>query len=667
MHTTVIHFSLFFFFELLLLNFHRSQVLVIGRLFSLFYLYAHADTISRTTMGGRLSAGAIVGIVFGSFGFLLLFAGCVLLNTILNRRRRVRRAVNAASSTAAPAADATTLTIAARLQAFRSRYPEAIPCDNYDELFPDEEPVCGNVVFRSRADIDRMRDVLVRVEDAGDDRSSEDFSTIEMMSVNNSFAHRTAAAIHVGQAMRETQKPHLTLTPASMGSFDNEHNFTMSLVSVYPTPASSMLALAARSQGTLPSASFSHSAAGSYGATFGTPPAARTEDGAVAAAAMTSAHVQGRSRDGFRLLMPMRERYGFDDNLSRSQLERSTTEYDRPKMEVRQAPLFARSEGELRACHAVLGGTTAAPSFPPTVSVPHRESLAYADAASASFQARTDASAASFGNHRNCTALNVQDGLQDRRCPSVKLRPPALPLGLADQPSGSVPTTLSTHPNHSTSSAAAVTAVRSGFLGPIRQHDSLSMNHAALISLKRHKLRIHRHHRVRRVDKGGYVVLEETGSSEGESTGRRASPTADQEASPPQQQQSEVGESGDAGGGSGAQSPAPPCSTGASLGGASPSSAFPNTATRAGTAKAKEKKRYYFEKLSSLDLYGRGHYWTSATSGYPLKEADAASSHSGSDWEPEVGSDGQVLSAGMQHPPHMRALAYMSNSSRKSI
>lgn len=602
-------------------------------------------------MGGKLSAGVIVGIVFGCIIFLTCVAGCVFLKTVLDHRRRVRRAVSAAAA----GTNSGTTRVPNAVQRFRSRYPEAIPCDNYDELFPEEEPAEGNVVFQSRADIDRIRDVLVRVEDAGEDQSSEDFSTTEVVSINNSFApgwghphaHHHPPTVHAGQILRETLKPYPSLMPAKMGSFDNEHNVSMSFVSMYPTPASSMPAFAGlRSRGGLQSSSFGASPTGSYSASFGAPPVAKADHAGAAAGACVS-HFQDRNRGGMRLLVPGVERGHFGNAHEKTTGERSRVENSTSKTPM-MTPLStdcgnSQCEGRedfkttpqsynLTKLFALRDAVATEPTAAESVLIP----------AVASYQTRWDANAASFSSHLS-PSYTGQDVLPERHRHSEKLRPAAPPLDLGSHPitSSSVPTaaTLPVKMGGALSAAAA----HCSLLATTR-HDHANTHHAVAVPPKKRKLRIHRQHRVRKVDRGGYVVLEETGSSDGDDGGdnaidagpSRESGTAVEN----QQQELRDGVSGSAGNSSSPSPPPPP---------------HPSNSNAAAKVKESKKKRYYFEKLSSLDVYGRGQYLPGVASGYPPAECGDSSS----DAEPVVGLDGQVLTATV---PHHTTSAYMPNT-----
>ncbi|KPA74411.1 hypothetical protein ABB37_09112 [Leptomonas pyrrhocoris] len=546
-------------------------------------------------MGDELSAGTIVGIGFGCIGLVLLVAGGVFLKTVLDHRRRVRRAVNAAAATAA--------------QASRSRYPDAIPCDNYGDLFPNDEPVSGNVIFRSRAEMDRVREVLVRVEDAGDDRSSVDFSTTEMVSMNGSFVngHPSGQGRPVPHGKTKVGP---VLVPSKMGSFDNEHNVSMSFVSAYPTPAPSMPAYGTHlRRGTSASSSFSPGMSGSHMMSVDVPPLA-ARDGAPPATTATSAHFQDRSRGGLRLLVPAQERTHFSDGHTRPG-EQLLTEDDTARKNSK-SPLPEEHYGALR--NGPEGPLIAAQSYSPPRQppspTPHRESASFVDHSS-SFQALSDANTASFTHHL-APSFTGQDGTQDGRRASALLRPPALPRILVMEPANSMPIVTGSR------SAAAVL---SGVRGAAR-HDPLHVHHAGAPRVKQHKLRIHRQHRVRQVDKGGYVVLEETESSEDENPNET-------EASPTEEAPPEAGDGGPQQSRPSAPNPAP-------------------ASTPAAAPSKEKKKRYYFEKLSSLDVYGSARYLPGSTGGYPPMGLEGASS-SGSDGEQKLVSAGQMLSATMKH------------------
>lgn len=566
-------------------------------------------------MGGGLSTGAIVGIVCGVFGFAVLAVCCSFLKTVLNHRRRVRRAVNAANDTSPAPANAN------GTRRLHSRYPEAIPCENYDELFPDEEPARGNVVFQSRADIDRMRDVLVRIEDAGDDRSSEDFFTTEMVSVNNSFAPGRPH-VHAGHIMQETLKPSPAMVPSRMGSFDNEHNVAMSFVSVAPTPASSMPAFAARSRGqTLHSSSFNPGVGGSYTGSFASPPPAKA-DGAVA-------HFQDRRHHGsggLRLLVPDQERGRFGD-AQQSPPPRSSPsdlhdESDSSHPHISNAsglPRLPKTPLTDDSFGGPLGTTFNAQSHQP-VRQPREGGMSLLD--------RSSANAASFNQHLAPSFSGVEGGTERRRTSGSGLRPPAVPQSMG---------------------GGQGSAARSGLLGSTWQ-DPTQLRRASLPAAKKHKVRIHRQHRVRKVDKGGYVVLEETESSSSDKEDEQQQQDASGDAgeatlNDTAQQQQQRPEGGDQSASPQSPSPAPE-STGA-----------------AAAKKSEKKRRYYFEKLSSLDVYGRGQYLTGTGSGFPPAEQASSDDESKSGVEPPSRPDaGSMLSAATQH---VNAPVYVSNSTRK--
>lgn len=125
--------------------------------------------------GGGLSTGGLAGVIV----VVVLVLGAIIAFSILLYFKNKRVARRAAAEAAAHAALAPEGQTPAQ---HRPRHPEALPCDNYNELFPDEAPARGNVVVHSFSELHALKDVLIRVEEAGDDRSSVDYTATEMVS-----------------------------------------------------------------------------------------------------------------------------------------------------------------------------------------------------------------------------------------------------------------------------------------------------------------------------------------------------------------------------------------------------------------------------------------------------------------------------------------------------
>ncbi|KAK7201499.1 hypothetical protein NESM_000213400 [Novymonas esmeraldas] len=585
-------------------------------------------------MAYTLSVGSIVGMALCLLAVLLLFCLAVFVKHVCDRRRLIRRAVREASRATqrniTPAATQTATAAGRR----RSRYPEALPCDDYDVLFGVEEPARGNVVFRSRADMAPMRDLLVRVEDAGDGRSSADFTTTEMVSLEASFAHSQ----HTGRApaSKEGVQPRaVTAMAYGMGSFDNEHNVAMSLVSVLPTPASSMpnlLGMRQRSSdGRGLSSSYGGHGLGSQPFSFGAAPALARVEGQQSTALTSAMAGAPRERDtargGVRLLVPLQERRA-------ETCAAASGHGDAPLDSDGKTPSASFGGGDSAA--TVLGGghrcldmetqtdgSSTAPSptppLPPSTQAPRP-----------SWQAVIQSG---LGPSVETTPTPLA-GLHDRADGVHRLHhidAARLPL----RPGG---------PDVSHTAPQPLLLPLAGEAGPVTHQYSNPLSVVALPPVKRRKVRVHRQHRVRNIDKGGYVILEESESSEeepqqaaqdtvvvhdddgaagpeGERSGGQPQPAGD----PALPHLHEPGDPSTAGA---VDSPA-----------AAPLQVEPVT---------ERKRRYFFEKVSSLDVYGRGAYVTLSSDVAPLAEHRRGQTsddgeHSSNGWRDVTAAGGALL------------------------
>lgn len=541
-----------------------------------------------------ISVGSVVGIMLGIMGAFVLCCACVFLRSVWVYRQRVRRAVDEARrASRSSAQDGDTTRGTSRR---RSRYPEALPCDDYDALYGEEEPARGNAVFQSRANLKAVVDVLVRVEEAGVDRSSADYSTTELVSLNASMSAAaslppaaSSAATSSGVAGEGGMKGTQRRVPSALygiGSLDNEHNVAVTVVSTFPTPASSMPSgYGLRQRGA--SQSLSLHVPDAPSALIHAPPTAKPDGprslnhGAFSTAA--PAQAVGTTpveppRGGMRLLVPLQEHGCLSSDTSAGRLHDSSTH---TSTRTTPAPSFALSNPDAR-----------------------RSAPAGLSACAAGMVANAPAHVSLTPSAPSAQAPLL---LSKERVEPPLLQRPAVSASVPDAPvpdhAGGwqthvpyAPRRFSSHGTETTNEPPAQYGAHGGTFGvttrgtpgsaslppplaPHQREQPLSLSRVA--PLKKRKLRIHRQYRVRNVDRGGYVVLEELE----ESTSRSDNSEAEAESSAEHDGRESTADSQHA-----------------------RSSDAPVLLDAHTEAEAERKRRYYFEKLSSLDVYGRGQY-----------------------------------------------------------